>query len=74
MDLTTVEVGARCPFCGGFMEIVEDDRYLWFGCRSCMRYVKREKRDLVRRYVNYGARIFDWRGLMAELSRLYETG
>jgi hypothetical protein len=60
-----------CPFCGGVLELVEDDNYVWFGCRRCMRYVKREKRQIVRRYVDYKKKRFNWSGMMAELYSLY---
>lgn len=73
MDLTVVEVANRCPFCGGTLEIVEDKSYVWFGCRRCLRYVKREKRELAKRYVNYSAKLFNWRGLMEELYALYQS-
>jgi hypothetical protein len=36
-----------------------------------MRYVKREKREIVRRFVDYRGRRFNWSGMMAELYRLY---
>ncbi len=71
MDLLAVEVASRCPLCGSAMEIVEDNTYVWFGCKRCLRYVKREKRELARRYVNYSVRLFNWRGLMEELYALY---
>jgi hypothetical protein len=71
MDLTVVEVASRCPFCSGALEIVEDKSYIWFGCRRCMRYVRREKRELTRRYVDYTSRRFDWRGLVSELYAVY---
>jgi tRNA(Ile2) C34 agmatinyltransferase TiaS len=61
----------KCPFCGGALELAENGNYLWFGCRRCMRYVKREKRQIVRRFVDYRGRKFDWVGIMAELYRLY---
>ena len=54
------------------MEIIEDERYLWFGCRSCMRYVRREKRELARLYIRRG-RIFYWREMMGDLYRLYSS-
>jgi hypothetical protein len=71
MDLTVVETVNVCPFCGGALELVEDDRYVWFGCRWCMRYVKREKREVVKRHVDYREKRFDWIGIMAELHQLY---
>jgi hypothetical protein len=71
MDLIAVETVNVCPFCGGVLELVEDDRYVWFGCRRCVRYVKREKRMLVKRFVDYRERRFDWIGIMAELHQLY---
>ncbi|MGK0550325.1 MAG: hypothetical protein ABWU84_12020 [Pyrobaculum sp.] len=61
----------RCPSCGGALEILEDEYYVWFGCRRCLRYVRRGKRELVRRYVDYSARFFNWRGLVEELYALY---
>ncbi len=61
----------KCPFCGGALELAENDNYVWFGCRRCMRYVKREKRQIVRRFVDYRGRRFNWVGMMAELYRLY---
>ena len=36
-----------------------------------MRYVKRVKREIVRRFVDYRGRRFNWSGMMAELYRLY---
>ena len=53
------------------MEILEDEYYVWFGCRRWLRYVRRGKRELVRRYVDYSARFFNWRGLVEELYALY---
>ena len=61
----------QCPFCGSALELVEDESFVWFGCRHCMRYVKREKRGIVRRFVNYRERRFNWSGLIAELYWLY---
>jgi phage FluMu protein Com len=61
----------RCPFCGGALELVEGASHVWFGCMRCMRYVKREKREMVKRFVNYREKKFNWSGMMAELYRLY---
>jgi uncharacterized protein YlxP (DUF503 family) len=36
-----------------------------------MRYVKREKREIVRRFVNYRERRFNWSGMITELYQLY---
>jgi hypothetical protein len=36
-----------------------------------MRYVKREKRTLLKRYVDYREKRFNWVGMMAELYQLY---
>jgi hypothetical protein len=41
MDLTVVETVNACPF--SFWNW-KRTRYVWFGCRRCMRYVKREKK------------------------------
>ncbi len=71
MNLTGVETTTICPFCGSVLELVEDERYVWFGCRRCMRYVKREKREVVKRHVDYRERRFNWVGIMAELYQLY---
>lgn len=74
MSMTGVEVAqlaVSCPYCGETLEIVEDRSYVWFGCSRCLRYVRREKRELARRYVNYPARFFNWRGLIEELYTLY---
>jgi sarcosine oxidase delta subunit len=71
MDLTVVETVNACPFCGSVLELVEDASFVWFGCRRCMRYVKREKRQIVKRFVDYKKRRFNWRGMMAELYQLY---
>jgi len=73
MDLIAVETVNICPFCGGVLELVEDDRYVWFGCKRCMRYVRRDKRMLVKRFVDYRERRFDWVGVMAELYQLFYT-
>jgi hypothetical protein len=70
MDLV-VETMDTCPFCGGALELVEDAAFVWFGCRRCMRYVKREKREIVRRFVNYRERMFNWSGMITELYQLY---
>jgi hypothetical protein len=70
-DMEVVTLIYQCPFCGGALELAETDNYVWFGCKRCMRYVKREKRQVVRRYVNYRERRFDWIGIMAELYHLY---
>ncbi len=69
--MVIIETKNKCPFCGGVLELVENDHYLWFGCRRCLRYVKREKRTIVKRYVDYKERKFDWVGIMAELYSLY---
>jgi len=69
--METVLLRSTCPFCGGVLELVEDESFVWFGCRRCMRYVKREKRTLLKRYVDYRGRRFDWAGMMAELYQLY---
>ncbi len=71
MDLIVVETISKCPFCGSALELVEDAFYIWFGCKWCMRYVRREKRVIVRRFVDYRKRRFNWRGIMAELYQLY---
>jgi len=71
MDLIVVETSNVCPFCNDVLELVEDERHVWFGCRRCMRYVKREKREVVRRFVDYRERRFDWIGMVAELYQLY---
>jgi tRNA(Ile2) C34 agmatinyltransferase TiaS len=70
MDLV-VETVSTCPFCGGVLELVEDDTFIWFGCRRCMRYVKRDKRSVVKRHVDYRGKRFNWVSMMAELYRLY---
>jgi RNA polymerase subunit RPABC4/transcription elongation factor Spt4 len=70
MDLV-VETVDTCPFCGGVLELVEDATFVWFGCRRCMRYVKREKREIVRRFVNYRERMFNWSGMITELYQIY---
>jgi len=71
MGFVSVETVNLCPFCGGVLELVEDEHFVWFGCRRCMRYVKRSKREVVRRFVDYRERKFDWSGMMSELYRLY---
>ncbi len=71
MDLVVVETGSACPFCGGALELVEYESSVWFGCRRCMKYVKRDKRAVVRRHVDYRERRFNWVGMMAELYELY---
>ncbi len=71
MVFITVETVCTCPFCGGALELVEDAYYVWFGCKRCMRYVRREKKQIVRRFVDYRERRFDWVGMMAELYQLY---
>ncbi len=70
MDLV-VETMDTCPFCGGALELVEDATFVWFGCRRCMRYVKREKREIVRRFVNYRERRFNWSDMITELYQIY---
>jgi ssDNA-binding Zn-finger/Zn-ribbon topoisomerase 1 len=70
-DMEAVTLVLKCPFCGGALELVENDNYVWFGCRQCMRYVKREKREVVKRHVDYREKRFNWVGMMAELYRLY---
>jgi transcription initiation factor IIE alpha subunit len=70
-DMEAVLLRSTCPFCGGALELVENDNYVWFGCRRCMRYVKREKREVVKRHVDYREKRFDWVGMMAELCHLY---
>jgi tRNA(Ile2) C34 agmatinyltransferase TiaS len=73
MGLVTVETVNVCPFCGGVLELVEDESTVWFGCRRCMRYVKRDKREVVKRHVDYREKRFNWSGMMAELYQLYLT-
>jgi len=70
--VNVVKTVNTCPFCGDALELVEDDKFIWFGCRQCMRYVKREKRQIVRRFVDYRRRKFNWSGMMAELYQLYK--
>ena len=70
-DMEAVTLALKCPLCGGALELVEDATFVWFGCRRCMRYVKREKRQIVRRYVDYRKKRFNWIGMMAELYHLY---
>jgi RNA polymerase subunit RPABC4/transcription elongation factor Spt4 len=70
MDLV-VETVDTCPFCGGALELMEDATFVWFGCRRCMRYVKREKREIVRRFVNYRERRFNWSDMITELYQIY---
>ncbi len=70
MDLV-VETRSTCPFCGGALELVEDESFVWFGCKRCMRYVKREKKTFVKKFVDYRERRFNWVGMMAELYELY---
>ncbi|MEM1568945.1 MAG: hypothetical protein QXI84_10730 [Thermofilaceae archaeon] len=57
------------------MEIIEDEKYLWFGCRSCMRYVRRRKAELARLYIRRRGRggFFDWRGMVEELYHIYAS-
>jgi transcription initiation factor IIE alpha subunit len=71
--MEAVPLRSTCPFCGGALELVENDNYVWFGCRRCMRYVKREKRQIVRRFVDYREKRFDWVAMMTELYRLYNS-
>ena len=70
-EFTVTYTTYRCPFCRGALVIVEDESYVWLGCKRCLRYVKRDKRELTRRYVNYKRRFFNWRGLVEELYALY---
>jgi transcription initiation factor IIE alpha subunit len=70
-DMEAVTLVFRCHFCGGALELVENDNYVWFGCKRCMRYVKREKREMVRRFADYRKKKFNWSGMIAELYRLY---
>jgi len=72
-DMEAVTLLLNCPFCGGALELAENDNYVWFGCRRCMRYVKREKREVVKRHVDYREKRFNWVGMMAELYRLYNS-
>ena len=71
MGLVSVATATVCPFCGYILELVEDASSVWFGCRRCMRYVKRDKREIVKRHVDYRERRFNWSGMMAELHQLY---
>ncbi|MEM0369790.1 MAG: hypothetical protein QXE80_03730 [Pyrobaculum sp.] len=70
-EFTVTYTTYRCPFCGAALAFIEDGEYVWLGCRRCLRYVKRKKSEIVRRYVNYSVRLFNWRGLMEELYALY---
>jgi hypothetical protein len=69
--VNVVETVNTCPFCGGALELIEDDYHVWFGCRRCLRYVKRDKRAIVKRYIDYKEKRFNWIGVMAELYSLY---
>jgi RNA polymerase subunit RPABC4/transcription elongation factor Spt4 len=69
--MITVETKSICPFCSGALEFVEDEHHVWFGCRRCLRYVKREKRTIIKRYVDYKEKRFNWIGIIAELYSLY---
>ncbi len=71
MDLVVVKTKSACPFCEGALELVEDESFVWFGCKRCMRYVKREKKMFVKKFVDYRERRFNWVGMMAELYELY---
>ena len=71
MDMVVVSANV-CPFCGGALELVEDTTFVWFGCRRCMRYVKRDKKEVVKRHVDYREKRFNWVGMMAELYQLYK--
>ncbi|MEM1598568.1 MAG: hypothetical protein QXP31_11780 [Pyrobaculum sp.] len=68
-----VEFEYVCRHCGGRLELVEDENFVWLGCKSCMRYVKRGKKELVRRFVDYKNRRFLWASMVAELYGLYEA-
>ncbi|MEZ0319033.1 MAG: hypothetical protein ABWK05_03435 [Pyrobaculum sp.] len=68
-----VEVEYTCRYCGGRLELVEDENFVWLGCKSCMRYVKRGKKELVKRFVDYKNRRFLWTSMVTELYGLYET-
>jgi len=70
-DMEAVLLHTTCPFCGGALELAENDNYVWFGCRRCVRYVKREKRQIVKRFVDYREKRFNWVSMMAELYHLY---
>jgi uncharacterized paraquat-inducible protein A len=61
----------KCPFCGCALELVEFPSHIWFGCIRCMRYVKREKRQIMRKFVDYRKRKFKWRQMMSELYYIY---
>ena len=69
--MVSIETTTTCPFCGGALELMEDAAFVWFGCRRCMRYVRRDKREVVKRFVDYRERRFDWVGIMAELYHIY---
>jgi hypothetical protein len=72
MDLIIVKTANVCHICGvDALELVEDEQYVWFGCKRCMRYVRREKRQIVKMFVDYRGRRFNWSNMMAELYRLY---
>lgn len=71
MDLIEVKTAIACPSCGDALELVEDERHVWLGCRRCVRYVRRDKREAVKRHLDYRERRFNWVGLMAELYWLY---
>lgn len=67
VDVLVLYTKFQCPKCGGSLELLEDETYVWLGCKHCMKYVKRNKRDLVRQYVNYRDRTFRWADMMSEL-------
>jgi len=50
---------------------MEDGRYLWFGCWRCKIYVRREKGELAKKFVDYRRRRFMWSQMMEELYRIF---
>lgn len=54
--------------------MLEDKDFVWFGCVNCWRYVKRSKRDLLRRFVDYRSGKFMWSDMLEALYNNYIYG
>ncbi|MFN7105828.1 MAG: hypothetical protein ACK4M3_04520 [Pyrobaculum sp.] len=64
----------RCPSCGKPLELLEDRDVVWFGCVNCWKYVRENKRELARRFVDYRGRKFLWSDMLEVLYSNYVYG
>jgi hypothetical protein len=69
--VTIVETAYTCHICNGPLELMEDKHNVWLGCKRCVRYVKRDKIVMMRRFIDRRKRKFYWRQMLDELYYIY---